>query len=537
MATSYRPVTDGAGQEVVNQLKALLSMIQSGKSSSVSSEDYTDKSLLTESTGRSIASQLASLITAFATYAAPSAKKLNHTLTIGTEKFDGSADKTISEATTSAAGLLSATDKAKLNGIESGAQKNTVTGVKGHSETKYRTGQVDITAENVGAEPAFSKNTAFNKNFGTAAGTVCQGNDGRLSDARTPKAHTHEKADVGLGNVDNVRQYSASNPPPYPVTSVNSKTGAVSIAKGDVGLGNVDNVKQYSASNPPPYPVTKVNGKTGAVEIALVDLVGKSPIGDDYTPIYWNGSKFVAQEPTLENASWDVIAALAESGRAKSLFKVGAEKKVQLKSGGTATFVILGFEHDDLSDGTGKACITFGMKNLLADYYSMNGSSTNEGGWDQSEMRNSTMQSLLEDLPDDLVKVIKTVKKRTSAGNTSTDIVTSDDSLWLLSLAEICSERAIRNSAWSSISDYADTYMGEGEQYDYYKSAAGDIDPNDANDGLVKSLDDGGGSTDIWWLRSPNVGNSSYFLCVYYDGYVRGDYADGSSGVCLGFCV
>ncbi|MGC9423857.1 hypothetical protein [Vibrio sp.] len=30
-------------------------------------------------------------------------------------------------------------------------------------------------------EPAFSKNTAFNKNFGTTAGTVCQGNDTRLN--------------------------------------------------------------------------------------------------------------------------------------------------------------------------------------------------------------------------------------------------------------------------------------------------------------------------------------------------------------------
>ena len=36
----------------------------------------------------------------------------------------------------------------------------------------------------IGAEPAFTKNSAFNKNFGSSAGTVCQGNDGRLSDAR-----------------------------------------------------------------------------------------------------------------------------------------------------------------------------------------------------------------------------------------------------------------------------------------------------------------------------------------------------------------
>lgn len=39
--------------------------------------------------------------------------------------------------------------------------------------------------------------------------------------------------------------------PAVPVVSVNGKTGAVVLVKGDVGLGNVDNVKQFSASNFP----------------------------------------------------------------------------------------------------------------------------------------------------------------------------------------------------------------------------------------------------------------------------------------------
>lgn len=50
-----------------------------------------------------------------------------------------------------------------------------------------------------------------------------------------------EKSDVGLENVDNVKQYSESNPPPYPVYSVAGKTGIVTLSKGDVYLGNVDN--------------------------------------------------------------------------------------------------------------------------------------------------------------------------------------------------------------------------------------------------------------------------------------------------------
>ena len=47
-------------------------------------------------------------------------------------------------------------------------------------------------------ENAFSKNTAFNKNFGTTSGTVTQGNDSRLSNARTPTAHTHAISDITI---------------------------------------------------------------------------------------------------------------------------------------------------------------------------------------------------------------------------------------------------------------------------------------------------------------------------------------------------
>ena len=49
-------------------------------------------------------------------------------------------------------------------------------------------------------------------------------------------------ASVGLGNVDNVKQYSASNPPPYPVTSVNSKTGAVTLTASDIGAATTNDI-------------------------------------------------------------------------------------------------------------------------------------------------------------------------------------------------------------------------------------------------------------------------------------------------------
>ena len=58
------------------------------------------------------------------------------------------------------------------------------------------------------------------------------------------------------------------------VLSVNGQNGVVVLDKTDIGLGNVDNVQQYSATNPPPYPVTSVNGQTGDVTISgAVDSV------------------------------------------------------------------------------------------------------------------------------------------------------------------------------------------------------------------------------------------------------------------------
>lgn len=110
--------------------------------------------------------------------------------------------------------------------------------------------------------------SAINKNIATIDDEVA------THVAATNNPHQVTKAQVGLGNVDNVKQYSSTNPPPYPVTSVAGRTGAVTLAKGDVGLGNVDNVKQYSASNPPPYPVTSVAGKTGAVQLNTLTFAG-----------------------------------------------------------------------------------------------------------------------------------------------------------------------------------------------------------------------------------------------------------------------
>lgn len=84
-----------------------------------------------------------------------------------------------------------------------------------------------ITAEDIGAVPTHRKinNKELTGDINLTAGDV----------GARPGNWKPDKYDVGLGNLDNVRQYSASNPPPYPVTSVNGNTGAVVLGATDVG--------------------------------------------------------------------------------------------------------------------------------------------------------------------------------------------------------------------------------------------------------------------------------------------------------------
>ena len=242
-------------------------------------------------------------------------------------------------------------------------------------------------------------------------------------------------------------------------------------------------------------------------------------IGDGTT--HWlDLDTFVTKpKPTFAESDWETIAEESEKGNAQKYFAVGDEKTIELTTGEQVTLVILGFNHDDLTSG-GKAGITIGMKELLATKYRMNASNTNAGGWDESEMRTTTMQTLLGQLPSDLQAAIKSVNKKATSGGASTTIKTSSDKLFLFSEVEI-------DGTTSS------GYASEGEQYEYWKTVK---DGTVAAD-RVKKLSNGGGSAYSWWLRSPYVSGSSGFRYIGSTGSVYGNGANYTYGVSFGFCV
>ena len=108
-----------------------------------------------------------------------------------------------------------------------------------------KTGAVSLTASDVGALPVDTVIPTVNNatltikrnSIDVGSFTANAANDVNI-DINVPT----NKSDIGLGNVDNVKQYSATNPPPYPVTSVNSKTGAVTLTASDLGAATTSDI-------------------------------------------------------------------------------------------------------------------------------------------------------------------------------------------------------------------------------------------------------------------------------------------------------
>lgn len=187
-----------------------------------------------------------------------------------TVSFDSSGNKikidavdtTYEEATTSVAGLMSASDKTKLNGIAPGAEVNV------QSDWDQTTTTADDYIKN---KPTLG--TAATKNVpttGNASTTeVVMGSDTRLTDSR-PASDVHDwakattkptytKSEVGLGNVDNTSD----------ATKKTNFTG--SIASGNTGF--ITGGDAYTALN------SKLNTslKGAANGLAELDADGKVP--------------------------------------------------------------------------------------------------------------------------------------------------------------------------------------------------------------------------------------------------------------------
>lgn len=216
-------------------------------------------------------------------------------------------------------------------------------------------------------------------------------------------------------------------------------------------------------------------------------------------------------DPVFANNSWEqIIEACQQKAVPNTWVADGSCYKDMTINGKAYRIDIIGKNHDDYADGSGKAPLTFQLHDCYDDLKRMNSSNTNNGGWNSCAMRSTHLPTILNLMPAEVKAAIREVQKKTSAGNQSSNIQTTNDKLFLLSEIEIFGSTTY-------------SFAGEGKQYAYYQ----------AGNSKVKNLP---GSAYWWWERSPNSSNSTYFCNVNTNGNAAWNNARASGGVAFGFC-
>lgn len=189
--------------------------------------------------------------------------------------------------------------------------------------------------------------------------------------------------------------------------------------------------------------------------------------------------------------------------KAKAAMDAGTKFTMKLTDGKTLEYRIIGINHDDLADGSGKAGLTF-LTTSTNISSRMNATNTNAGGWEKSEprakMNSGEIWSLM---PSDFQSKVKPVKKLTNnVGGTDVDasVTATSDKLFLLSYSE-----TVPTSYWASSYSWTSS---EGTQYEAFRGKV--LNNNSAND----CLKIGG----YWWERSVYPSYKASFLSVHSNG-------------------
>ncbi len=244
-----------------------------------------------------------------------------------------------------------------------------------------------------------------------------------------------------------------------------------------------------------PVGNTVNNGTTGGIEGGAA---GGGSAGADSATVQAAIAKD-AKDWTLDEqkAVAEDIAAKGEASpayaKAEAAMNAGTKWSVKLTNSKTLEYRIVGINHDDLADGSGKAGLTFEVANTVLGAQRMNATGTNAGGWEKSELRSRLNSGdLWSLLPSGLHSKVKSVKKMTDnkGGGTAGTPSAMTDKVFLLSTTEI----------------YGDM-QSDGTQYEFYKSK-----------GVTTSNYSGASSSYHHWTRSVTPSASTGFRFVVGNG-------------------
>lgn len=251
----------------------------------------------------------------------------------------------------------------------------------------------------------------------------------------------------------------------------------------------------------------------------------------------------VAVRASVEDYSWDELSQLADmiAGAKDQSSALEIEKKynlvstagtldgtqaktLQLSDGTSVKMRIAGFRHDQRSDGSGVAGITF-LADSIVSVRPMN--TPERVDWSQTSLRAWLNGEFLGLLPDELSGKVVEVKKQTNRASDFSSQEETDDKVWLLSYFELVGEV-------SASSSRSGVYNPEGTQYQMFSDLGGQWEGT--NEAFMVS-----GECANWWLRSPDPANEGLIIAPRNSdgspGLARNSAIDGEVGVVPAFCL
>ena len=166
--------------------------------------------------------------------------------------------------------------------------------------------------------------------------------------------------------------------------------------------------------------------------------------------------------PVLENNSWETIVKIANTGQAQDYWNIGDTKHLQFNnvSGWNANvvFQIYDFNHFDKTDGSGKANIVFGSKDIL--HYMSMGTSSGKQIWRDTNLRSYINSTVYNNIPSPIKENIKQVTVKSI--NSQYD---SEDYIFIPSIGEVIDAGKKDGPTFPIFSDNASrtkTYFQEG---------------------------------------------------------------------------
>lgn len=331
----------------------------------------------------------------------------------------------------------------------------------------------------------------------------------------------------------------------YTVTFWNLNPGGEPIQLGEPQTVLYD----HDATDPVDSGEVEAPIKQGVEDPKKYDFTGWSPSykkihGDTqcYAVFRYNSYLFGTLEDR-DNPDWDMINAYWDQiGSDVDAYKLGAITKDALTAkypiGGrmlipitlldedtakTTEYIadveVIGYDHDDLTDGSGKAALTFLCKDIPG-FKSKFYTDKNTDGWQGSLVRALLKNDVFPALPSNLRDIIKEVDKISDGGLNSKSLITTSDKCWIPSTKEI---GCVSNQY---------TVEGQGKQYDNTFAYGSDGESN-----RIKYLPDAV-TPGYWWTSTSKYeGDIPLVYGVELNGVPYGQGMWNTFYIVFGFCV